>query len=232
VHRALLSHVRRATLVALALVPAALPAQIFKVGRRSEEPLLWASLSAGLFHSQSVIDGSTDSEWALNDALQWRGSLEYSLRGGSALGVVATHARVPFHYRGPGCTLGGDVAVPCSLDANMTVQSVWGTFHGGDGVGFHGVFEGGLGYTWYRSFESEDDQDPFADMSADRDFSFVLGTGFGYAPSRRLSFNVVRDWAWVRHQGEGLTNDDRTTTQQNTTRLGVRYGFGNRRAGL
>lgn len=233
--RAIRFHVRLAPLVALALLPAALPAQIFKVGQRSEDPLVFGSVSVGLFQSQSVIDGTTQSEWFLGDAAQYRASLEWALRGGSSIGIAATHARVPFRYSGSGCTLGGDVAVPCSLDANMNVQSVWGMFHGGGNAGFHGVFEGGLGYTWYRGFESEDgEQDPFSanEMESDQDFSFVIGTGFGYAPNRRLSFNVVQDWIFVRHQGEGLSNSDRTTTQQKTTRIGVRYGFGNRRAGL
>ena len=31
---------------------------------------------------------------------------------------------------------------------------------------------------------------------------------------------------------EGLSNSERTTTQQRVTRLGVRYGFANKRAGI
>src|SRR5918997_809490 len=67
--------VRRALLVAVLVVPPAADAQVFEVRRPSAQPQFWGSLSAGLFQSQSVIDGTTESEWRLNDAAQFRGSL-------------------------------------------------------------------------------------------------------------------------------------------------------------
>jgi hypothetical protein len=233
VSRSLSLAVRGAALAAALLLPAAADAQIFRVGQRSQDPLAWASLGVGLFQSQSVVDGTTNSEWRLGDGAQYRGSLEYAMKGGSSLGVVATHARVPLRYVGE-CLIGGDVIGTCTADGDVSVQSVWGNFRSGGGVGFHGVFEGGLGYTWYRDFEIEDDgADSFGELpTSDRDFSFYFGTGFGFGVSRRLSISVVQDFVWVRHQGEGLSGDDRTTTQQRGTRIGVRYGFGNRRSGL
>jgi hypothetical protein len=126
----------------------------------------------------------------------------------------------------------GDASCSPQCDANVTVNSVWGTFQGGGGEGLHYVVEGGLGYTWFRDFENDDTGAAISGAETDKDFSFFLGTGFGYGLTRRLSINVVQDWAFVRHQGEGLSNSERTTTQQRTTRLGVRYGFGNRRPGI
>lgn len=228
-------HIRGTALVAAMLAPVVADAQVMRIPRRSQQPLAWLSFSAGLFQSQSVIDGTTQSVWNLGDAVQYRGTVEYAMRGGGALGVAATHARVPFGFAGQGCPPpGGGSSQACGqFDANMSVQSVWGTFNSGGSQGFHGVFDGGLGYTWYRDFESDGGgENLLADMKADRDFSFYFGTGFGYGISPRLRIALVQDFVWVRHQGEGLSNDERTTTQQRVTRLGVRYGYGSRRPGL
>ena len=227
--------VRRALLGAALALPAAADAQIFQVRRPSGEPQLWAAVGVGLFDSQSVIDGTTQSEWRLSDATQYRASLEYAMRGGNSLGVVVTHARPEFRFVGVGCPPpGGAGAVPCGeYNAEMAINSAWGIFHAGGGEGFHGVFEGGLGYTWYRDFKEDDgDEGNIAGLETDRDFSFFFGTGFGFGITRRLSVNLVQDFVFVRHQGEGLSGDDRTTTQQRVTRFGVRYGVGSRRAGI
>lgn len=226
------SVVRGLALVSALLLPAASHAQIFRVGQRSQDPIGWGSLGVGLFQSQSVIDGTTESEWRIGDGMQYRGSLEYAMRGGNSIGVVATHARLPFTYAGP-CVVDDLPVPPCTADGDITVQSVWGNFRAGGGTGFHGVFEGGLGYTWYRDHEaagSGGSQIP--DIAPDKDFSFYFGTGFGFGITRRFSISLVQDFIWVRHQGEGLSGDERTTTQQRTLRIGGRYGFGNRRAGL
>jgi len=237
VTRATPSLARRAALalgLAALLAPAAAEAQIFKVSRRSEEPQFAASLGVGFFQTQVVNDGTTSSQWRIDDGAQYRGSLEYALKGGSSIGVVGTHARLPLRYLSSSCPIGGGTAqAPCGdFSGEVTVQSLWGTFHGGgSGTGLHGVLDAGLGYTWYRDFAA-DDGDELDEVKDDKDFSFHLGSGFGYGFTRRLSINLVQDFIIVRHQGENLASDVSKTTQQRATRVMVRYGFGSRRPGV
>lgn len=234
------SLVRRAVVAAALatfVLPAVLRAQVFKVAGRSAEPMVWASLGVGLTRSQDVIDGSTQSSWRFGNGttLQYRGALEWAMKNNNAIGVVVTHASVPFTYETrTGGTTPVEVDPSCTpeCDAKMTINSAWGTFHTGGGAGVHPVLEGGIGYTWYRSLENDDTGDAIIGTGTDKDFSFYLGTGIGYQVGSRFTISLVQDFGFSRHQGEGLDNDERTTAQQRTTRLSVRAGFASRRSGL
>jgi hypothetical protein len=206
-------------------------AQILRVPRGATgEPVLWASAAIGLVQMQRVNDGTTQSQWAFGSALQYRGSLEFSIARGSTVGVSATYARVPLTYRSfsdLGIPLpGGGTCVDC--DAKADVTTIFGTFHGGGGAGFHQVIELAGGATMYRNFRTDDGNEQLP-PTKDTDFSFAFGYGFGYTVNRTVQLNLVQDAVLAVHQREGLSGGNSSTSQQYVTRLGVRLGVGSRR---
>lgn len=204
--------------VAAPAVAPALGAQVVRLPRRSREPALWASLGAGYMQMGTVNDGRTQSSWQFGDGFQFRGSLEYAIGAGLAVGVVGSTAHLPLRY------VGSTVA-----DAHADVRSLQAAFHAGGGIGFHQVIQVGLGVTQFANL-TRDDTDAELPPGRDTDFSFALGYGFGYSLNPRLHVSVVQEYASSIHQSEGLPNDTRRATNQFTTRLGVRVGVGERRA--
>jgi hypothetical protein len=56
----------------------------------------------------------------------------------------------------------------------------------------------------------------------------MIGGGFGYTIGSRTQIVLVQDFGIVLHQGTALPNDASTSAYHRTTRIGVRYGAGNR----
>lgn len=223
---------RIALAASLALAAAPVEAQIIRPPRGGE-PRLWVSFSPGLFQSQSVLDGRTNTAWdfSRSSALALRGSLELAMRGGATFGVVGSYINMPMQYfsglEGPGGP--APECQPC--DAHAKVMSLGGLFHMGGGDGLHQVIEVSAGVTRYRDFTTDDGGRSLPPES-DTDLSFVIGYGFGYSMSPRLRFALVQDYGVTVHQGEGLSNNAGTTSSQRVTRLGVRMGLGARRGGF
>jgi hypothetical protein len=220
------------TSLTLRAAPAA--AQIIRVPR-SGEPAVWGSIGVALFQTQSIIDGRTNSVWYLDgsSAAQYRGSIEKGIGNQSTIGITGTYARVPFEYR----VRSDDEPVPspensCArCDARVDVSSLALSFHAGGGLGLHQVIEAQAGVTRFTGLRADDGR-KLAPLSGDTDLSFALGYGFGYALSPRLQIALVQDFGFVLHQRDGLRGGDRSTIQQRTTRLGVRYGLVGRRPGV
>ncbi|MFL5577973.1 MAG: hypothetical protein ACJ79S_18620 [Gemmatimonadaceae bacterium] len=219
-------------LTALAAIAAigggrALHAQVLSLPKRSPDPAYWASLDVGYTQRGDVVDGATASAWRFGDAAQYRAALEYAVARGTSVGVSGSWARMPLRYE----LLDGGTgpAGQASFDAHADVSSLAASLHvGGGTTGFHAVIDANVGATLYSHFRDDATGTPLRPRS-DTDFSFGVGTGFGYSTGARNEFFLVQDWSNAIHQRTGLRNDARTNVQQLTTRLGARFGLGKRR---
>jgi len=198
-------------------------AQVAQIRARTE-PIGFLSLGAGLFQPNSLLDGSTNSEWRFDGTIQYRGTLEVGIRNQSAFGIAGTYARVPLDYVDRNAIIGG--CRPC--DADATVWSALAFFRAGGGEGFHQVIELGIGATGYQDFES-DDGERLPPLEADMDITLSVGYGFGYGFGNRVSIFLVQAADQTLHQKGDPDNDGSSSVQHYVTRIGLRYGLGSRR---
>lgn len=224
-HRAL------AALIALAVAAPCAAAQIIQVPRRSDIPVIYMSASAGLFRFQNAIaDGETDSIWQFGSSLQYRGAIEMDVGNSGAAGLMVGYADAPLTYYQPNFLTSTVNSPECAdrCDAHAQVWQVMGTFHMGGGIGFHQILDISAGATIYRDFRMDDTGTSIGPQAPDRDLALSIGYGFGWGFTPRLQLMLVQDAAFAMHQRDGLSGGDDNTTQQFTTRLGVRLGVGNK----
>lgn len=183
----------------------------------TSEPRAWVSGAIGLFDLGVIDDGTSGARWRFSNAAQFRGSLEYALGRGNAIGVSAAYARVPITYSPFGSA---------GEDATATVSALALSFHGGGGVGLHQVFEASVGALRFSDFTSDEDGERLQPFDADFDVTFMIGGGFGYSIGTRTQVVLVQEFGIVLHQGTALPNDASTSAYHRTTRLGLRYGLG------
>jgi hypothetical protein len=198
-------------------------AQVFRIQR---EPAAWIGLGVGAFNAGDVADGKTGTVWDFGEATsaQYRVSLEKALRGQSAFGLTGTYVRAPIIYR-------GDAVDPASCgacDAHVDLYGLYAAFHAGGGLGFHHVLDAGAGVMSYQNFRRDSDGAKLA-PSAERDFSFIVSYGFGYALSPRMDVNIVQEYGFTIHESEGTSSGASNTLRFSTTRLALRLGLGGRR---
>lgn len=217
---------RRRLIILLALAtPLAVDAQVFEV-RRTSEPMLWTSLSAGFHEAQSVVDGRTQSVWGFGGGLQYRATVEVPMQRGASAGALVTYSRMPLTYHNQsGIPIGTACAQRC--DAHADLWSLMGLFRIGGGDGFHQVIDLAVGVVRYANFEVDATGDRLP-PEQDTDMALTIGYGFGYAFSQRFHVMLVQDFSVAMHQSEGLSGDASRMQQQRTTRIGVRYGAGSR----
>ncbi|HET7458386.1 MAG TPA: outer membrane beta-barrel protein [Gemmatimonadaceae bacterium] len=215
---------------AAALAPLRADAQILRVPKHTSEPAVWVGLGIGYYQMNAVADGRTETGWRFGSGVQYRGSLEYAISHGSSIGVAGTYAHLPLRY----VFLSDAAAAPyggvASLDAHADVTSLMATFHSGGGEGFHYLLDFGAGVTRFAKFTADGSGNAPLAPTGDTDFSFSIGTGFGYSPRKTMELFIVQDYGNAIHQRDGLSNDARTNNQQLTTRIGARFGAGARRS--
>ena len=205
------------------LISSAADAQVARLRSRAE-PVGFLSIGAGLYQPNSILDGSTNTEWRFDGTIQYRGTIEYALRNQSAVGVAGTFAKVPLDYRDRNSIIGG--CTPCNADA--TVWTALAFFRAGGGEGFHQIIEVGAGATGYQDFVSEDGG-KLPPLEADIDVTLSVGYGFGYGFSNRIGIFLVQSADQSLHQKGDDSNDGTTSVQHYVTRIGLRYGLGSRR---
>ena len=215
--------------IALALCSRA-EAQIIRPAPRAPQPIGWASFSLGIWRPQAVNDGTTKSVWNFSDAVQYRVSLEKPLQSQATIGITATLARASLSYEtGAGSEAGA--ACPSTCDADANISQLLASFHaggGGFGIGLHQVIELGLGATMYSNFRSRSGGERLPPSSPDIDLALAIGYGLGYSLSPTMQLNLVQDLALVLHQRTGLAGGTSATSQQYTTRIGLRVGLGSK----
>ena len=203
-------------------------AQVIRVPRDAGlPPRVWASASLAALSTESVVDGRSGSVWEFGNrsAAQYRGSLEFAVAQGITAGVVGTFARAPMRYRifdplvdPVGCT---------GCYATADISSLGALFRIGGGAGFHQVIEGSAGIVQYGNFKLRDGT-PLP-PGTDRDITGTIGYGAGYGFGRTFQLSLVQDFGITMHQKDALPEDAGRVTQQRTTRLSLRYGFGAKR---
>jgi hypothetical protein len=195
--------------------------------RFQSAPSAWVGLGVGAFNANDVADGKTGTVWDFGDATtaQYRLSLEKALRGQSAFGLTGTYVRAPIIYHGNPATPA--TCVP-TCDAHVDLYGLYASFHAGGGLGFHHVLDAGVGVMSYQNFRRDSDREKLA-PSAERDFSFTVSYGFGYAMSPRTDVNIVQEYGFTIHESEGTPSGASNTLRFATTRLALRLGFGGRR---
>jgi hypothetical protein len=185
-------------------------------GKRRD--VLWTTVWAGYHDPGSIADGRTNSDWLFSDGLAWRGTLEYGIGGGSAIGVVGTFARLPLEVRSR--------TVGPSRDADGDIRSLQALFHAGGGAGLHQVIEVSAGVIEFRNFRAKGSGEKLGPPDGDRDLTFALGYGFGFGISGRAQIALVQDFGYTFHQRDGLPASSSRTTMNRSTRIGLRLGFG------
>jgi hypothetical protein len=217
--------VTRSALLAIGITLAgagAAPGQIIDGSRMgaTRDPVAWTSLSIGWLRQGALCDPDSNACWSFGGAPQWRGTLEYPLGRGATVGVAATRARVPLIYQGgpAGNSCGG-----CDADANIT--QYFGNFRLGGGTGIHQVIDVSAGMTVFSGFRSTAGAQ--LGGAAVSDLSFSIGYGMGYGFSARTQAMIVQEYGLVIHKRTPGVADN--TAQQSVTRIGIRYGLGEKR---
>lgn len=211
-------------LIALLLLCAtSVDAQLASMRQRNG-PIGFVSLGAGFLRPAHIRDGSTSADWLFDATIQYQGSVEYALRNQSAVGIAGSYARVPLEYRDrdglfPACA---------ACDADATIWTALAFFRAGGGSGFHQLIELGVGATGYQDFETEDGS-PLPPAKADMDITLSVGYGFGYGFGDRAAIFLVQSADQSLHQRGDGSNEGTTSVQHFVTRIGLRYGLGNRR---
>ncbi len=220
---------RRIALLALftLLAPQA-GAQIINVptGGLKHEPVALVGASVGLLNLQDVFDGSTQTAWGFSQTLEYAGSLELAMSGGSAFGVTASYARVPLLYVDSIQLATGRLTSGC-CDAHVNAYTVGAQFSiGGNGApGFHQLIVVNAGIIAFEKFTADRGG---RQLPPDRNIDprIGIGYGFGYGFRGRGQVFIVQEYAVALHESKGLSGDDRRQYQQQTTRLGIKYGLG------
>ena len=203
-------------------------AQIINVpkGGLKHDPVILVGASVGLFNLQDVYDGSTQTAWGFSQTLDYAGSLEFALSGGSAFGVTASYAHVPLLYVDSTQLATGRITSGC-CDAHVNAYTLGAQFSiGGNGSpGFHQLVVINAGVIAFEKFT--------ADRGGQRlqperniDPRIAIGYGFSYGFGGRGEAFIVQEYGVALHESKGLSGDDRRQYQQQTTRLGVKYGLG------
>ena len=221
---------RRIALLALFALLAApeARAQIINVpkGGLTHGPAIAAGASVGLFNLQDVFDGSTQTTWLFSQTLEYAGSVEVAMGGGSAFGLAASYAHVPLLYVDSIQAATGRVTSGC-CDAHVNAYTVGAQFSiGGNGApGFHHLVVINAGIIAFEKFTADRGGQR---LSPDRNIDprIAIGYGFGYGFGGRAEAFVVQEYGVALHESKGLSGGDRRQYQQQTTRLGIKYGLG------
>lgn len=215
----------RRFLLALALTTAeAAHAQIIR-SSASSAPLGYTSLGIGWFQQQGLCNEASNACWAFGSGPQWRATLEFPVGTGASFGVAGTIARMPLTYDG-----GVGIAACSQCDADANISQILALLRIGGGSGFHQVIDLSGGVTLFSNFSRSDDGTRLGDGKMVQSYSFSVGYGFGYSLSPRTSIQLVQDYGLLIH--ERIPGSADNTAQQTSTRIGIRFGLGERRRGF
>jgi hypothetical protein len=224
------TRVRRFALLALLAVlwaPRA-RAQIINVpkGGLKHDPVLLVGASVGLFNLQDVYDGSTQTAWGFSQTIEYGGSLEYAMSGGSAFGVAASYAHVPLLYVDSIQAATGRITSGC-CDAHVNAYTIGAQFSiGASGTpGFHQLVVINAGIIAFEKFTADRGGQR---LPPDRNIDPRIGIGYGFGYGFRGGGQafIVQEYGVALHESKGLSGNDRRQYQQQTTRLGIKYGLG------
>jgi hypothetical protein len=213
----------RRVLVVFALMLVAQSAQGQIIGREqtrfSRDPIGWVSLGIGWMQQGGFNDPETGDGWDFGSAPQWRATLEFPVGRGATVGVAGTIARVPLIFDGSTCA-----TARCDADAN--VSQLFGLFRLGGGSGLHQVIDIQAGITMFSNFREVDSGTRLGTGDMSQAFTFGIAYGFGYPLSPRTHVTLGQDWGLIILERQPGTSQ--RTVQQTSTRIGIRFGLGDR----
>ncbi len=221
---------RRLTiLVALIMIASPVRAQILKVpaGGLRHDPAVLVGASIGLFNLQDIYDGSTQTAWVFSQTAEFAGSLEFALSPGSAFGVSASYAHVPLLYVDTIQAAQGLSNGCCDAHVNVYTMNAQFSIGGGGAPGFHQLIVLNAGVIAFEKFTADRGGQQLA-PTRNIDPRIGIGYGFGYGFANRSEVFLVQEYGVALHESTGLSGGDRRQYQQQTTRLGIRYGLGGR----
>jgi hypothetical protein len=188
-------------------------AQIIDSQRGTGQPRAFVSLSAAWTgFGGGLCNEDQGACWDMGSGLQWRGSLEMPMGRGASIGVAATAARLPITYQ--------------NVDADVNLTQFMANLHIGGGSGFYQVIDASAGVSMFSNFTATDGT-ALGTGKATSDFNFNVGYGFAYALNPRFEISLVQEYGLII--GDRIAGSTNNTTTQQTTRIGVRVGLGEKR---
>ena len=225
------TRVRRLALIALfALLAPEAGGQILKVpkGGLRRDPAVMVGASVGLLNIQDIYDGSTKTAWGFSQTIEYAGSLEFALSPGSAVGFTASYAHVPLLYVDSTQAATGAIPNGC-CDAHVNAYTFGAQFSvgGGGAPGFHQLVVINAGVIAFEKFTADRGGRQLP-PARNIDPRIAIGYGFGYGFGGRSEVFLVQEYGVALHESTGLSGNDRRQYQQQTTRLGIKYGLGSK----
>jgi hypothetical protein len=183
------------------------------------EPDYWVGLSIGYVDGTTVNDRDTGSSWQFGYTAQIRATLEKTVQRGITVGASAGFSTAPLTYYSGFL----DPRTNCigSCDANANITQVMAFVHGGEGLGFHFVYNLEGGVTEFSDFRVRS-TDASLPPSNKYDFTFGFGGGLGFGLSPTASIYVDEMTDLVVHPSGGTNT---TAPRLYTFRGGFRVGF-------
>lgn len=186
----------------------------------SDTPQNWASLGVGVMQLALIQDGRSSSTWDFGQGFPITFGLDHEIAAGVTAGVLGSYTRMPLVYSGAGCG---------TCNAHATVATYGANFHGGapngGNTGFYQTFHLFLGAIQFGSFEKDGDQTTLAPTSANRDFLFAVGYGFGYGLARDWRLEMMGEYMNSLHERTNLPGNAQTLARHFMLTFGLRTGF-------
>jgi len=209
--------IRHALLVlAVAFTATSASGQIIRPGQGFQSQT-WASVGVGVLQTQVVEDWATTTEWDFGTVVQWRASLERTLRNGGSIGLAGALARPTLAYDGVGCA-------PCDARANLF--QILAAFRVAGGTGFHQVIELHAGVTGFSNFRRDLDDARLEPDETVLDPTFSIGYGFGYGFGASSQITLVQEYGAMLHRNDRAPSGANTLRTLRATRIGLRVGLG------
>ena len=186
------------------------------------DPSYWVGLSYGYMDGYSMSDDDSQSHWAFGGTSQIRATFEKTMQRGITIGAAAGFSTTPLTYSSVVNPANGGGACGGGCRAKADVTQFMAFVHGGNGNGFHGVYDLEAGFTEFSNFRERATDTKLAPTSADFSFTFGFGGGLGYAFSPTTDVYVGELYQLIIHPSESETG---SAPRALVFRAGFRVGF-------
>ena len=206
---------RPIVLALLVLAPRLAPAQILSLPGYSSDAGTWIAAGASLLNATGIRDDSRGAYWNVQSVTGYRVAIDKAYGSGATLGATLTWSNPTMTI-----TTGPTGTCPTGCQASANFQHYQLTYRSGETKrGTAPVAElaaGGLRIADVRANGTQ--------VSPDRTLlTLEAGAGLALATSSRFQFEIVQEYHWI-FAGGGFGG----AATQWATRLGIRFGFGNR----
>lgn len=188
-------------------------------------PSIWISVGSGFLQMARIDDGRTASIWDFGSGTPITLAVEREISGNFSAGIGGSYARMPLRYTSSGPTANGCTG----CDAHATVATYGASFHaGGPSNGVSGLYQAlnaFFGVMQFGSFQSDADTRTLAPTSANRDFMFSVGYGFGFAFGQDWRTELGAHYINTVHERDDLPGNAQTLARHYFIHLALRVGL-------